>query len=263
MAGWANRSLARREGYYRPRDSIMARAGDLVYSFGSLVLRISLIVGIILVAIIASFCIYAAIDAQMIVESANLPDEIIELAPENNEVDLVALAAINSDIVGWLVVDGTNINYPVLKGEDNDYYLARDYMRKWATAGSIFMDYRNSDDLSDTLTVIYGHRMGYGKMFSDVTLFADGDYFASHLTGSFFANNKKYNLRTVAFALMSATEQAIYDVSHSRDGMSAVHLIYENAKWRSGLLSSGRFVLLSTCDARDRSMRDILLMHVE
>ena len=242
----------------------MARTGDIVYSFSRFVLKISMTMGILFVAVVALFCIYSAIDAQLVVESANLPVEIVELAPDNDEIDLTALASINSDIIGWITVDGTNINYPVLKGEYNDYYLARDYTRKWATAGSIFMDFRNSANLGDVLTIIYGHRMGYGKMFSDVTLFADGDYFANHLTGSFFSDNKKYSLRTVAFALISATDQSIYDVMHSRGDMSVVRKIYESAKWRNGLLPpDGHFVLLSTCDARDRSMRDVLLMHVE
>lgn len=244
----------------------MARTGDIVYAFSSFVLKISMTIGILFVAVVALFCVYSAIDAQLVVESANLPVEIVELAPapDNDEIDLTALTSINSDIIGWLTVDGTNIDYPVLKGENNDYYLARDYTRKWATAGSIFMDFRNSANLGDVLTIIYGHRMGYGKMFSDVTLFADGDYFANHLTGSFFGGDKRYSLRTVAFALISATDQSVYDVARSRGDMFAVRKIYENAKWRNGLLPpDGHFVLLSTCDARDRSMRDVLLMYVE
>ena len=65
-------------------------------------------------------------------------------------VDFEVLQTENKDIIAWLHCPDTKINYPVAQSEDNSY---------WNTAGTIFMDYRNSADFSDRHTVIYGHNM--------------------------------------------------------------------------------------------------------
>ena len=75
------------------------------------------------------------------------------------EKDFDALKSINSDTVGWLTVNNTNVDYPVVKAADNDYYLKRSFYKKINGAGWIYMDYRNSIDELDNNTVIYGHNM--------------------------------------------------------------------------------------------------------
>lgn len=66
----------------------------------------------------------------------------------------------NKDIFAWIYIPGTNINYPIVKGADNDYYLDRDVSKKWNTAGSIYLDYRNNKNLlKNPFSVIYGHNI--------------------------------------------------------------------------------------------------------
>ena len=65
------------------------------------------------------------------------------------EVDFEALWEVNEDVVGWLYIAGTNINYPVVQGDDNKQYLNRLIDGKYNGAGSLFMDYRNASDLSN------------------------------------------------------------------------------------------------------------------
>ena len=74
----------------------------------------------------------------------------------------------NKDIFAWIYVPGTNINYPIVQSADNDYYLKRDVSKKWNTAGSIYMDYRNEKNLlKNPFTVIYGHNIRTkGTMFN-------------------------------------------------------------------------------------------------
>ncbi len=80
-----------------------------------------------------------------------------------------AVTALNSkypDTYAWIVVTGTNIDYPVLKGATNDTYIRSDYKGNYANSGSIFVDYRLSDIYNNNLnTVIYGHNMTNGTMF--------------------------------------------------------------------------------------------------
>lgn len=93
------------------------------------------------------------------------------------QVDFQQLQEINSDVVGWLYVEAMPdvINYPIVKGTDNDYYLHRTYRREDIFAGSIFIDYRNAGDFSDQNTVVYGHNMKDGSMFGDLSNFSDPD----------------------------------------------------------------------------------------
>lgn len=79
------------------------------------------------------------------------------------------LLELNSDVVGWLHVNNTKVNYPVTQSSDNNYYLEHDIYNKEIITGWIYMDYRNNkSDLSDN-TIIYGHNLISGYMFGDLT----------------------------------------------------------------------------------------------
>lgn len=88
------------------------------------------------------------------------------------------LQRLNNDIVAYLEVSGTQIQYPVVQAGNNDYYLRRGINKKYSLPGIPFMDYRNAKDLSDQNTVIYGHMMNYVKtsMFGEFEHFLDQAY---------------------------------------------------------------------------------------
>mgnify|MGYP003070511999 FL=1 len=82
----------------------------------------------------------------------------------------------NSDYRMWIKMDETNINYPVLQGEDNDFYLYSDFDGNYYYPGSIFIDYRN-DIENDNNLWIFGHNMADGSMFADLVKLKDETYF--------------------------------------------------------------------------------------
>ena len=82
----------------------------------------------------------------------------------------------NEDVVGWIIMNQNKINYPILKSNDNNFYLTRDYNKKHNQSGSIFMDYRNND-FKDKNTVIYGHSMLDGTMFGSLREMFKKSYF--------------------------------------------------------------------------------------
>lgn len=82
----------------------------------------------------------------------------------------------NEDVVGWIIMNQNKINYPILKSNDNNFYLTRDYNKKYNQSGSIFMDYRNND-FKDKNTVIYGHSMLDGTMFGSLREMFKKGYF--------------------------------------------------------------------------------------
>ncbi len=74
-------------------------------------------------------------------------------------VSFSGLKKVNEDVVAWLMVDGTNVNYPIVKTDNNDYYLNHDIMKNPKASGWTFMDFRNDADLSDQNTIFYGHNL--------------------------------------------------------------------------------------------------------
>jgi len=96
------------------------------------------------------------------------------------QVDFDALKAINDDVVAWIYLDGTQVNYPVVLGPDNEYYLNRLYNGKGNGAGSIFMDFRNNGKFTDRNSILYGHRMNNGTMFADISKYSNREFFDSH-----------------------------------------------------------------------------------
>ena len=87
-----------------------------------------------------------------------------------NHIDFDILLAINPDVTGWISIPTLNIEYPVVIGPDNEFYLSHAYNKAEAYSGSIYMDYRSSRDWSDQRTIIYGHNMNdiNGSMFGDL-----------------------------------------------------------------------------------------------
>ena len=84
---------------------------------------------------------------------------------EKYEIDWAKLKEHNPNTVAYLKVNGTNIDYIVVRGNDNSYYLRRTFDRTWNASGWIFADYRNDFDGSDKNIIIYGHNTKDGSMF--------------------------------------------------------------------------------------------------
>lgn len=93
--------------------------------------------------------------------------------------------AINPDYVGWIKVNNTKIDYPVVRGKDNEEYLEKNFKKENDVLGSIFMDYRNLGMGLDRHTVIYGHYTERGLMFGDLDKFADRKFAEDNATFTF------------------------------------------------------------------------------
>lgn len=83
----------------------------------------------------------------------------------------------NSDTVGYININNTNISYVVVKGDDNSYYLNHNFEKKWSVAGWIFADYHNRFDGTDKNIVIYGHKMRDGSMFAELKNTLNEDWY--------------------------------------------------------------------------------------
>lgn len=112
-------------------------------------------------------------DAELTEQSGSSRFESME-----NPIDFDSLQEINPDVIGWLEMEAVDtINYPIVQGEDNDYYLHRTFQRTDNFAGSIFMDYMNKSNFGQRNTIVYGHNMKNGSMFGSLKNYRDQEVY--------------------------------------------------------------------------------------
>lgn len=105
-----------------------------------------------------------------------LPEEVLDLTG----IELEALREVNGDVVGWISIPGTIVSYPLIQGEDNQYYLRRNWKKESRNAGCIFLEAKVSPDLTDFHTIIYGHLMRDETMFGVLKYYRGMDYWREH-----------------------------------------------------------------------------------
>lgn len=107
----------------------------------------------------------------------------------------------NSDLIGWLTIDGTKIDYPVMYTKGEDYYLYRDFYKKKYNPGTLFVDKYNTVNPRDTNLIIHGHNMDDGTMFHDLMNFKDEDFYKTHKTFTFYTLDEKQDYEIVSVFL--------------------------------------------------------------
>ena len=132
----------------------------------------------------------------------NIDDaDVSEILPEYRK-----MYQTNSDLVGWIVVDGTDINYPVVQSKVyQEYYLDHNFDGEEDDAGAIFADARNDVFLPDDNIILYGHNMKNGSMFGTLQSYLDKTYYDSHKTISFdtLYDRHKYEIVSVGLSKIS------------------------------------------------------------
>ena len=86
----------------------------------------------------------------------------------------------NADIVGWLEIEGTDINYPVLQGKDDEYYMTHNYKKEYSRNGSIFLSKDYNWDIPSNNLLIYGHNLNNGTMFQELLKYKDEEFYKEH-----------------------------------------------------------------------------------
>ncbi|MCL2807196.1 MAG: class B sortase [Coriobacteriia bacterium] len=183
---------------------------------GSLLSRLLLIFGTLLLVLalaIAGYIAWQYVDAQnrykeiksvagLEITSRTVVD--IDLTLEELRFDWEALRILNPDVVGWIIVPGTNINYPIVQGKDNEFYLYHLFDSSNSGTGAIFVDYLGSPTLDGQNNIIYGHNMLDGSMFSDIFLYSNQSYFDEHRVLYLCTPELNYELSAIASINLSA-----------------------------------------------------------
>ena len=111
------------------------------------------------------------------------------------------LQEINKDTIGWLTVNNTRIDYPVVQAKDNDYYLKRDYYQNKNRHGWIFMDYRNNPDELNENTIIYGHNLANQTMFGTLRYALNSYWYKKSANQIITFNTPKENMKFQIFSI--------------------------------------------------------------
>lgn len=209
-----------------------------------------------------SYGCYALWDSQQLVSAADPKQYEIYKPTDRDTRSFEELQAVNPDVFGWLNVYGTNIDYPLLQGEDNSKYVNTNVDGEYSLIGSLFLDYRNAKDFSDFNNIIYGHHMAEDKMFGDIADFADQKFFDTHRYGSLFYNGRTWGLEFFAFLEVDAYDE-IY--TPGIDGEESRQDYLERMEGQAvytrniSVNTSDRLVLLSTCTSLLTNGRHILV----
>ena len=127
-------------------------------------------------------------DNEEILNNIEIDESKITESKTERMIQLEELQKENEEIIGWLEIEGTNINYPVLQASDNDYYLTHNYKKEKASTGSIFLD-KDFDLINGSSNyLIYGHRNKSGLMFEDLIKYAEEDFYKEHTKIKFTTN---------------------------------------------------------------------------
>lgn len=164
-------------------------------------------------------------------------------------VDFDKLRNKNQDVVAWLYIPDTVINYPVLQGSDNNQYLRTTLEGKRQTAGSIFIDYRNDKAFSDYNTIVYGHNMKNKSMFGTLSSYEKQSYYEKHPVIYLATPEKTYEIELVA-GFKTTTESEIYMRPNDFEETKALYATAKNKssfKADSEIQEGDRLITLSTC----------------
>lgn len=126
------------------------------------------------------------------------PETIAESVKVNGPpVELELLKKVNPDLVGWIDIPDTQIDYPVVQSTDNDKYLHTGFDGNENLSGSIFMDYECQPDFKGRNTILYGHNMHNGTMFKDILKFKDIDYLKEHQYFDIYTFSETIHLKII------------------------------------------------------------------
>ena len=212
--------------------------------------------------------VYEGLQSQFVTPIAPPKDETNTESAKITEpaisVDFPALKKKNSDVIGWLYIPGTVVNYPVVQAEDNDKYLRRDLSLKKLTAGTLFADYRCKTAGEDANHIVYGHNMRNGTMFKTVTDYKKQSFYEENPVIYYFTPEIIYKLEPVIGIVIPDNDE-IYAAAFSRAQM----VEYIASKKDSSTITSSvsyskedSFVTLSTCSKEYENARFALICKI-
>lgn len=178
----------------------------------------------------------------------------VTLPTMTNPIDFEELQQVNGDIVGWLRIRALDISYPLVQGEDNDYYLHRTFEGEENIAGCLFVNCYNEADFTDQNTIIYGHNMKNGSMFGKLKQFREEETFKKSKYFWIFTPDLIYQYRIFSASVVDKTGLTYQSSFIGDEFQEFINTAFENSEVENSdveVTTEDRIVTLSTCTGDD------------
>lgn len=225
--------------------------------------RITDLVLYVILSFALLFGAYSIWESGLVYRAAEADNYTVYRPAENDSISFDELRAINPEVVAWLTVNDTPIDYPVARADNNDKYVNTNALGEYTLSGAIFLDYRNSADFTDQLNILYGHYMEKKLMFGSLGDYTDQRFLEEHAYGNLFYDGQNHGLEFFALVLTDAYDQDLYAIGISTE--EEILQFLDDARelavtWRDTDLSAGdRYYLLSTCTTEITNGRYLLI----
>lgn len=183
-------------------------------------------------------------------------------------INFESLLAMNPEVVGWIRIPGTTINYAIVQAEDNSKYLKTSLDGTWNQFGWPFMDYRNEANFTDKNTILYGHNIASGWMFADLTYIRNG-YLGTDIEVDIYRKDYKL-LRYKVFSVYETAPEPYYITTYFGDEevfSTFVNTLAQRSKYNfnQSVGPNDNVLTLSTCtaDAKNRIVVHAKLVSIE
>ena len=217
------------------------------------------VINIVLVVLIL-FSLYKVITKIVAYrESKNTYEKIQEVKRNSNKFS-EEFINLNEDYKMWIEVPNTNIDYPVVQGKDNDFYLNHDFNKNESSAGAIFVDYKNNID-KDKNIVIYGHNMRNKSMFQNLMKFKDEEFWKENSKIILTIGGKRYEYKIFSSYISNAKDLDLKINFKSEDGyLKYIDSIKKKSIFHRDIdiKSDDRIITLSTCSYEEDDNRMII-----
>lgn len=217
------------------------------------------IIAFLLCVLLFLIGLYALADSYLVYQHAN-DTSLLKYKPSYGST--ADAREIVGNMVAWLTVDDTNIDYPIMQGKNNEEYLNKDPYGDYSLSGSIFLDFRNSADFTDPYSLIYGHHMEGNYMFGALHSFLEEDFFDEHTSGTLIVGDTEYDLNIFAAMNAEATNNIIFCPTEYELN-DVLTYVKENAEivreeTVDSISQGSRIVALSTCKYPDTVYRVVV-----
>lgn len=232
--------------------------------------RILSIMAGILILLMLSYGMYSLWDTYKIYANSFADEELLKFRPTDDgegNPTLKDLKKLNPDVKAWIQVPKTNIDYPVVQGQDDMEYINKNVYGEFELSGAIFLSCLNKDDFSDPYNLVYGHNMKNGGMFADVADFTNKEYFETHQKGKLYLTDATRKIRFFACMKVTAADAKIYHPDgYRKDNLKdLLDYIQANAvQYRDvNVADENSLIALSTCSEAETNGRVVLIGKLE
>lgn len=226
-----------------------------------------LLIGLVL---ISSYLIFK--EKKQNEKQENTFEDLIEIVEENIEnqeerkIDINKLYEENKDIVGWLKIDNTTINYPIMQNiNDPNYYLHRDFYKNYSSYGTPYMAKQcnlNSDNI-----VIYGHHMKNNKMFGELEKYKSKDFYNNHKIITFTTLEKEYSyeifavFKTTVYTKNTFRYYENINFENKKMYNAFINICKDKSLYQTGIKikDKEKLITLSTCEYSNKNSRLVIV----